>query len=300
MTLFGTSAKYHRRGAARPASGRATTHDLVDASGMIASTGSPLAPESFDFVYDAIKPRRASRLDLGRHRHRRLLRRSAIPTAPVWRGEIQGPGLGMAVDVFDDDGPAAAARQGRARLHAAVPVDAGRLLERSRRREIPRRLFRALPRRLVPRRFRRMDRAWRHDHPRPLRRHAQSRRRAHRHRRDLSPRSSRSRRCSRRSPSARTGTTTCASCCSCGCATGVALDDALSDRIKATDPRRRHARAMCRRRSSRSPTFRAPSRARSSSSRCATSCMAAPVKNSEALANPEALELFRDLPELKA
>jgi acetoacetyl-CoA synthetase len=27
-----------------------------------------------------------------------------IPTEPVWRGEIQGPGLGMAVDVFDDEG----------------------------------------------------------------------------------------------------------------------------------------------------------------------------------------------------
>ena len=27
-----------------------------------------------------------------------------IPTEPVWRGEIQGPGLGMAVDVWGDDG----------------------------------------------------------------------------------------------------------------------------------------------------------------------------------------------------
>ena len=27
-----------------------------------------------------------------------------VPTRPVWRGEIQGPGLGMAMDVFDEDG----------------------------------------------------------------------------------------------------------------------------------------------------------------------------------------------------
>jgi acetoacetyl-CoA synthetase len=26
------------------------------------------------------------------------------PALPVWRGEIQGPGLGMAVDVWDDNG----------------------------------------------------------------------------------------------------------------------------------------------------------------------------------------------------
>ena len=58
-------------------------------------------------------------------------------------------------------------------------------------------------------------------------------------------------------------------------------------------------RAMCRRRSSRSPTSRAPNRARSPSSPCATSSHGRPVKNKEALANPEALELFRDLPELR-
>jgi len=36
-----------------------------------------------------------------------------VPTRPVWRGEIQGPGLGMAVDVFDADGrPVAVGEQG--------------------------------------------------------------------------------------------------------------------------------------------------------------------------------------------
>ena len=48
----------------------------------------------------------------------------------------------MAVEVFDDDGQAAAGREGRAGLHAALPVDADRLLERPRRREVPRGLLR--------------------------------------------------------------------------------------------------------------------------------------------------------------
>jgi acetoacetyl-CoA synthetase len=26
------------------------------------------------------------------------------PVTPVWRGEFQGPGLGLAVDVWDDEG----------------------------------------------------------------------------------------------------------------------------------------------------------------------------------------------------
>ena len=84
-------------------------------------------------------------------------------------------------------GPAGARRRGRAGLHQAVPVDAGRLLERRRRRALPRGVLRALPRRLAPRRLRRVDAARRHDHPRPQRRDAEPGRRAHRHRRDLPP-----------------------------------------------------------------------------------------------------------------
>ena len=62
------------------------------------STGSPLAPESFDYVYEVIKP------DL----HLASISGGTdicgcfvlgVPTRPVWRGEIQGPALGLAVDV---------------------------------------------------------------------------------------------------------------------------------------------------------------------------------------------------------
>ena len=101
MTLFGTSAKYidavHKAGL-KPRE----THKL-DTVRAIASTGSPLAPESFDFVYREIK----------RDVHLASIAGGTDivgcfvlgdPTGPVWRGEIQARGLGLAVDVFDDDG----------------------------------------------------------------------------------------------------------------------------------------------------------------------------------------------------
>ena len=100
-TFFGTSAKFidaARNSGIRPAEGR----DLSALRGM-GSTGSPLAPEGFRWVYDAIKP------DL----HLASMSGGTdivscfvlgVPTEPVRVGEIQGPGLGMAVDVWNDGG----------------------------------------------------------------------------------------------------------------------------------------------------------------------------------------------------
>ena len=101
INIFGTSAKYidscHKEGI-EPAK----THDLSSIK-LITSTGSPLAPDSFDYVYRSIK------LDVP------LTSISGgtdiigcfvlgDPTSPIWRGEIQAPGLGLAVDVWSDDG----------------------------------------------------------------------------------------------------------------------------------------------------------------------------------------------------
>ena len=77
-------------------------------------------------------------------------------------------------------------------------------------------------------------------------------------------------------------------------APGATLDAELKARIKDTDPPGASP-ATCRQGSSRSPTSRAPSPARSPSLPCATWCTAATVKNKEALANPEALDLYRNL-----
>jgi acetoacetyl-CoA synthetase len=101
MTLFGTSAKFIDAVNKASLSPR-NTHDLSSVR-TIASTGSPLAPESFDFVYERIMTDVhlasisggtdiAGCFALGN------------PAGPVWRGEIQVRGLGMAVDVFDETG----------------------------------------------------------------------------------------------------------------------------------------------------------------------------------------------------
>ena len=70
----------HRRAAARPASRRPTRHDLA-ALRTIASTGSPLVPESFDYVYRRQSSATSACLDLRRHRHRLLLRAAATRSA---------------------------------------------------------------------------------------------------------------------------------------------------------------------------------------------------------------------------
>ena len=101
MTLLGTSAKFIdavRKAGLEPIKTHALSHLR-----MIASTGSPLAPEAFDFVYDGIKADvHLASIAGGTDIVSCFM--GGNPTAPVWRGEIQTRVLAMAVDVFDDDG----------------------------------------------------------------------------------------------------------------------------------------------------------------------------------------------------
>ncbi|HEY5761997.1 MAG TPA: acetoacetate--CoA ligase [Rhodocyclaceae bacterium] len=100
-THFGTSAKF-LDAAAKAGLAPAKTHRL-DALRVVFSTGSPLAPEGFDYVYDAIKPDvLLASISGGTD----ILSCFVLgcPLLPVWRGEIQCRGLGMAVEVFDEDG----------------------------------------------------------------------------------------------------------------------------------------------------------------------------------------------------
>ena len=184
MTLFGTSAKY-LDAAAKAGLQPKSTHDLGTLRTMT-STGSPLAPEGFEYVYRAIKDDlHLASISGGTD----IISCFALgnPTGPVRRGELQALGLGMAVGRVRRCRSARARRAGRAGVHAALPLHAGLVLERPGRRQVPRRLFRPLRERLVPRRLGDADRTRRAGHPRPLRRGAEPRRRAHRHRRDLSP-----------------------------------------------------------------------------------------------------------------
>ncbi|MDJ0684329.1 MAG: acetoacetate--CoA ligase [Alphaproteobacteria bacterium] len=101
MTFFGTSAKWidacHKQGLTPK-----QTHDLSSVRAM-ASTGSPLVPESFDYVYDSVKSDiQLSSISGGTDIVGCFM--LGDPTGPVWRGEIQALGLGMDVRTFDDEG----------------------------------------------------------------------------------------------------------------------------------------------------------------------------------------------------
>ena len=101
VTMFGTSAKFIdavQKAALEPA----RTHRL-DTVRTIASTGSPLAPESFDFVYEHVK-RDVHLASISGGTDIAACFALGNPAGPVWRGEIQVRGLGMAVEVFDDSG----------------------------------------------------------------------------------------------------------------------------------------------------------------------------------------------------
>ncbi len=101
VTTFGTSAKYIdalKKSGLKPRQ----THRLHSIKAIL-STGSPLSPEGFDYVYQHIKPDvRLSSISGGTD----IISCFALgnPVAPVYRGELQTRGLGMAVDVFDDNG----------------------------------------------------------------------------------------------------------------------------------------------------------------------------------------------------
>ncbi len=101
LTVFGTSAKWlalAQKEELRPIE----THDLSSLQSVL-STGSPLAAHSFDYVYASVK---------------RDLRLSSIsggtdiiscfaggnPIGPVWRGELQALALAMKVEIFDASG----------------------------------------------------------------------------------------------------------------------------------------------------------------------------------------------------
>ena len=101
MTLFGTSAKY-LDAAAKAGLAPRYTHDLR-ALRTMTSTGSPLAPEGFDYVYrDIKKDLHLASISGGTD----IISCFALgnPMGPVRPGELQAMGLGMAVDVFDDGG----------------------------------------------------------------------------------------------------------------------------------------------------------------------------------------------------
>jgi acetoacetyl-CoA synthetase len=109
ITHFGTSAKFLEALSKRGLRPR-ESHDLGSMR-MLISTGSPLAPESFDYVYSAIKADVClSSISGGTDIMGAFV--DASPVLPVYRGELQCRSLGMAVDVFDEEGNSVVGQKG--------------------------------------------------------------------------------------------------------------------------------------------------------------------------------------------
>ena len=104
LDFLGLSAKYidsiHKEGLVPTQS-----HNLANLK-VIASTGSVLSPESFDYVYRSVKSDvHLASMSGGTDICGCFL--AGVPTQPVFRGELQGTCLGMATDVFDSLGNSA-------------------------------------------------------------------------------------------------------------------------------------------------------------------------------------------------
>lgn len=110
FTIFGTSAKYIDA-CAKAGLHPERTHDLSELK-TILSTGSPLVPESFDYVYERVKKGVClSSISGGTDIVGCFV--LGMPIVPVHRGEIQAMGLGMDVAALGDDGrPVATGEKG--------------------------------------------------------------------------------------------------------------------------------------------------------------------------------------------
>jgi acetoacetyl-CoA synthetase len=118
MTLFGTSAKFIdalAKAGLRPMD----THSLATLRTMT-STGSPLAPDGFDFVYSAIK-RDIHLASVSGGTDIISCFVGGNPTAPVWRGEIQARGLATNVQVFDESGRSVREQKGELVCTQPIP-----------------------------------------------------------------------------------------------------------------------------------------------------------------------------------
>ena len=118
MTVFGTSAKYidaiNKLGVIPK-----KTHNLKHLT-TITSTGSPLSPESFDYVYNNIKKDvLLSSIAGGTD----IISCFVLgdPTLPVYRGEIQRRGFGLKVQVFNDQGKPVTGEKGELVCTAPFP-----------------------------------------------------------------------------------------------------------------------------------------------------------------------------------
>ena len=118
ISIFGTSAKWIDATAKMGVKPR-ETHKLL-ALKTILSTGSPLSPESFEYVYRNVKERvLLSSISGGTD----IISCFALgnPLLPVYRGELQCRGLGMKVEILDERGESVRGQPGELACTAPFP-----------------------------------------------------------------------------------------------------------------------------------------------------------------------------------
>jgi acetoacetyl-CoA synthetase len=118
MTMFGTSASYIAacmKAGLEPSAGR----DLSRLR-AVGSTGSPLAPEGFQWIYDHVgEDTWLFSTSGGTDVCTAFV--GGVPILPVYRGELQGRALGAKVEAFDEDGNAVIDQVGELVLTAPMP-----------------------------------------------------------------------------------------------------------------------------------------------------------------------------------
>ena len=118
INVFGVSARYLaalEKSGSRPMQ----SHELNSLRSIL-STGSPLSPESFDYAYRDIKADlQLSSISGGTD----IVSCFALgnPVLPVWRGELQCAGLGMAVEIWDEPGQRVVGKKGELVCTRAFP-----------------------------------------------------------------------------------------------------------------------------------------------------------------------------------
>jgi len=118
INVFGTSARY--LSALEKSGYTPRTHHALPALRSILSTGSPLAPSSFDFVYRNVKEDvHLASIAGGTD----LISCFALgnPLLPVYRGELQCRGLGMRVEIFSPEGRSLREQKGELVCTAPFP-----------------------------------------------------------------------------------------------------------------------------------------------------------------------------------
>ncbi len=119
MTHFGTSAKFIDA-LAKAGLAPARTHRLEALRTML-STGSPLAPEGFDYVYANVK-RDLCLSSISGGTDLVACFAGGAPILPVWRGELQCRMLGMRVEVWSDEGRPLVGEKGELVCTAPFPT----------------------------------------------------------------------------------------------------------------------------------------------------------------------------------